>query len=145
MSQKRAKRDRQLARRANDSLEREGGIVRQGEFFPDTIEVQEVSRFTGPIPPPDLLAEYDQILPGLAERIVTMAEGEANHRRGIQRRQMRLAEGGLVSAFVISMTVILGGILLVHEGATKEGIGSIIAALTALLIVYLTRGKKQTR
>lgn len=42
------------------------------------------------------------------------------------------------------MTVILGGIFLIYEGATKEGIGSIIAALTSLLVVYLTRGEKKS-
>lgn len=144
MSQKRAKKNKELARRDNGPVARSGGPVYQGEFFPETIEVQKVSRFTGPIPPPHLLSEYDQVLPGLAARLVTLAEDEAIHRRGIQRRQMRLAEGGLLSAFVIAMTVILGGIFLIYEGATKEGIGSIIAALTSLLVVYLTRGEKKS-
>jgi len=30
--------------------------------------------FTGPLPHPASLKEYDNVLPGLAERIVTMAE-----------------------------------------------------------------------
>lgn len=82
------------------------------------------------------------MLPGLADRLVTMAEGEAGHRRSLQSRRMRLAEAGWLSAFVISMTVIAGGLFLVHEGATTEGIGSVLAALSGLLVVYLTRGRR---
>jgi uncharacterized membrane protein len=142
MSRKRARRDRHPVRRGSDPVARARGSFRQEEFFPETIEVQAISAFTGPIPPPHLLSEYEQILVGLADRIVGMAEGEAEHRRQIQRRRMRLAEGGLLSAFVISMTAIVGGQFLVHEGASREGIGSILAALAALLVVYLSRGRK---
>ena len=35
----------------------------------------------GPLPDPSSLGEYDQVLPGLADRIVNMAEEEAEHRR----------------------------------------------------------------
>jgi uncharacterized membrane protein len=142
MSRKRARRGRHPARRESAPVVRARGSFHQEAFFPETVAYQEVSAFAGPIPPPHLLSEYEQILAGLADRIVGMAEGEAEHRRQIQRRRMRLAEGGLVSAFVISMTAIVGGQFLVHEGASREGIGSILAALTALLVVYLSRGKR---
>ncbi len=32
--------------------------------------------FRGPLPPPAVLREYDQISPGLAEKIIGMAESE---------------------------------------------------------------------
>jgi uncharacterized membrane protein len=117
----------------------------QGELIPTAIEIQQVSHFSGPIPPPRILSEYDQVLPGLADRLVCIAEGEAAHRRAQQRRRARLAEAGLASAFVIAMTSIGGGIYLIHEGSTTEGLGGIMAALTALIVVYLTRGKKEPR
>ena len=45
------------------------------------LAVQEtVTIHAGPLPPPEILREYDQALPGLADRIVSMAEGQANHR-----------------------------------------------------------------
>lgn len=47
--------------------------------------VQAEQQFQGPIPPPHLLAQYDQLLPGAAERLIKMAEDEAEHRRGIER------------------------------------------------------------
>ena len=34
-------------------------------------------QFSGPIPPPDALAQYNNIVPGAAERILKMAENQA--------------------------------------------------------------------
>ncbi len=39
------------------------------------------SFFTGPIPPPEVLRAYEGSLPGLADRVVSMAEKEGEHRR----------------------------------------------------------------
>jgi len=139
MARGRGKRDRrQIAVREN------GARVVQGELIPAAIQIQQVSRFSGPIPPPLLLSEYDQVLPGLADRLVTLAEGEAAHRHALQFRRVRLAEAGLASAFVIAMSTIFGGIYLIHEGSTREGLGGILAAVAALLVVYLTRGRKSS-
>lgn len=41
---------------------------------------QQIS-FSGPIPHPDLLAQYDQIIPNGADRILLMAEAQSRHRR----------------------------------------------------------------
>lgn len=48
--------------------------------------------FTGPIPPPSALKEYDSVLPGLAERIVSMAEAEAKHRHSMDDEMARQNE-----------------------------------------------------
>jgi uncharacterized membrane protein len=137
MAKERGKKDKhRLAVREN------GAHVLQGELLPTAIQFRQVSHFSGPIPPPRILSEYNQVLPGLANRLVTLAEGEAAHRRALQHRRARLAEAGLGSAFVIAMTSVAGGIYLIHEGSTTEGLGGILAALATLLVVYLTRGKK---
>ena len=40
---------------------------------------------SGPIPPPEILRKYDEIHPGLAKRIIKMAEEKAAHRRIVER------------------------------------------------------------
>lgn len=42
----------------------------------------------GPLPHPEVLRQYDQLSPGAADRIITMAEGEAAHRRQMERQQL---------------------------------------------------------
>ena len=42
------------------------------------------SRFSGPIPPPDLLRKYEEINPGFADRIMRQAEAQTAHRIEIE-------------------------------------------------------------
>jgi uncharacterized membrane protein len=117
-------------------------ILRQRRAFPAALTVTTATAFIGPIPPPHQLAEYEVALPGLADRLVRIAERESDHRRGLQRRAMRLSELGLAAGFAIAMTALCGGIFLVHEGARGEGMSSIILAIASLVLVFLTRGKR---
>lgn len=117
-------------------------ILRQRRAFPAAIEVTTATAFVGPIPPPQLLARYERTLPGLADRLVTVAERESEHRRALQRRAIRLSELGLAAAFIITMTALAGGIYLVHEGSSREGMGSITLAISSLVLVFLTRGRR---
>lgn len=96
---------------------------------------QNTQVFQGPLPHPELLNRYDQIIPGAADRIISMAEAESAHRREqekattaanmeAQRRQLEIAElqvrlvhssdrvgqtfGFLVSVFCLAASVYLG-------------------------------------
>ena len=42
--------------------------------------VVEAAAFQGPLPPPSMFGQYDQVLPGSAGRIMAMAEKEQAHR-----------------------------------------------------------------
>lgn len=65
------------------------------EIAPEAIEIIEklpeeqrsvilrsmtIEEYHGPIPPPALLKQYNEIIPNAAERILKMAEGEQSHR-----------------------------------------------------------------
>lgn len=47
--------------------------------------------FQGPLPPPALLEQYDNIIPGLAKRIIHVAEEESEHRRASERQVISAA------------------------------------------------------
>ncbi|SRR6266446_2754465 len=49
------------------------------------LKAEASMRFEGPLPPPALLAKYDEIHPGLANRLVCMAESEAQHRHEMEK------------------------------------------------------------
>jgi uncharacterized membrane protein len=99
---------------------------RQGEFFPGEIRVSRVSTtFSGPIPLPTHLREYEQVLPGSADRIVAMAEAEAHHRRTSEGRLIRLSEWGLLAALLIALVGMIGGLYVTLRGKSLEGMGTI--------------------
>lgn len=47
----------------------------------------QITAHSGPLPDPLVLKTYEQVLPGLAERIVKMAEGEVDHRHQIEHEE----------------------------------------------------------
>ena len=49
----------------------------------------EIQQFAGPLPPPQVLQEYNRVIPGAAERLLVMAEEPAKHRRELERRVVR--------------------------------------------------------
>ena len=55
-----------------------------GRFASESLSSE--ASFTGPIPPPDYLALYEDVSPGLAHRLVQMAADEANHRREMETK-----------------------------------------------------------
>ena len=44
------------------------------------ISIIEAASFSGPLPPPTMFQGYETVLPGSAERILTMVEKEQEHR-----------------------------------------------------------------
>ena len=45
------------------------------------------SEFSGPLPPPNIIKGYEDILPGAADRILSMAENQAKHRQEIEKKK----------------------------------------------------------
>ncbi len=59
--------------------------------------------FSGPLPPPQVLGQYDEILPGAAERILRMAEKQQDHRIGADQSGIRRANWGLGAGYSLSV------------------------------------------
>lgn len=53
------------------------------------LKVQSMN-YSGPIPPPDIIKDYENILPGSADRIISMAEKQADHRRDIEKNSSKI-------------------------------------------------------
>lgn len=51
-------------------------------------EFIQASFMSGPLPPPEIMRGYNEILPGAAERIVAVFESEVAHRHDLERQQM---------------------------------------------------------
>ena len=54
--------------------------------------VSTTTSWRGPLPPPAVLRQYDDVLPGSAERIMRMMEEQASHRFQAENRRIQIEE-----------------------------------------------------
>jgi uncharacterized membrane protein len=109
--------------------------------MPVMVEIAEAT-FSGPLPPPDILRRYDEVVPGAAERILVMAEQQARHRRNLERTVVeggsRRANLGLWLGFILSIVVLALSAALIVNGYELAGtvIGSIdLVSLATVFVV----------
>jgi uncharacterized membrane protein len=109
--------------------------------------VRSVGVYSGPLPPPGMLAQYEDISPGFAERIVAMAERQAAHRQKREafadRWSVLVALIGQIFAFILAMTTVLGGFYLAYTGKPLEGIAAVISSLAILAGVFVYGKRRQ--
>lgn len=113
---------------------------------------------SGPIPSADQLRQYDGVLPGLAERIVSMAEKEQQRRHAGEiadenlsvhhaqivetnsRQEIKLKLFGQVFGFVIAAAVVWLALTMCKGGAFTSA-----AAMVSSVVVALIWGRTKTR
>ena len=105
--------------------------------------------FSGPLPPPHLLAEYNEIIPNGAERILAMAERQRSHREGLEadvvRGNVAAQTRGSYFAFILGLVALVGGMLLIYVGKSVSGLVAIISAVTGLGGVFVYNKIEQKR
>lgn len=105
--------------------------------------------FSGPLPPPSLLAKYNEVVPGGAERILAMAESQSKHRESLESKvvegNIKSQQRGSLYAFVIAMTTITGGIYLIHTGNDLSGLATVITSLIGLVSVFAYAQYRQSK
>jgi uncharacterized membrane protein len=103
-------------------------------------QVIELHR-SGPLPPPAELQGYERVLPGLANRIVTMAETEGDKRRYRDQYILTTERVSLYLAAFLALVFFIGGFYAVLEGKEIAGLVSLVAALVTLASVFIV-GKR---
>jgi uncharacterized membrane protein len=106
-------------------------------------------QWSGPLPHPEALERYNQIVPSAAERIIKMAETQHDHRIKIEKNvvdsNIAAQRLGTILGFIVAMTAILGGIFLVYVGKEATGIASIVTALVGLVGVFVYGKNEQKK
>ncbi|MYC29338.1 MAG: DUF2335 domain-containing protein [Chloroflexi bacterium] len=83
---------------------------RQADVVPDYHQSVTITRtWEGPLPDPESLAHYEQVVPGAGERILTVFEGQVAHRHSMELKNSRRRDWGLVLAFVVVVILIAVG------------------------------------
>jgi uncharacterized membrane protein len=76
-----------------------------------TVIATQAKFHQGPLPPSEELANYDRISPGIAERIVRMAEEQAAHRREVEMRSLQVDIESSQSKMMIEHESVRGPII----------------------------------
>lgn len=118
-----------------------GKLARQRRQLRQIQTVELSTSFSGPLPPPAQLKEYDNVVPGAAERIIALAENQSGHRQALEKQVVSggvtRERNGQMMGFVVAMTGMLGGFYLIATGFSWIGISTIIANLTAFTTVFV--------
>jgi uncharacterized membrane protein len=105
--------------------------------------------FSGPIPPPSLLARYNEVVQGGAERILAMAERQSKHRELLESQvvtgNLESQRRGSLYSLIIALTAILGGVFLIYTGKGASGLATIITALVGLVSVFIYSQRRQSK
>jgi len=106
------------------------------------------SSFSGPIPHPSVLQGYEDILPGLADRITKMAENQSKHRQKLEARVI-LVDGiksilGLVFAFLIVIAALVAGVYTAIMGNPIFGGVVSLASLGVIVGAFIYQKKSKT-
>jgi uncharacterized membrane protein len=119
-----------------------GGPEPEGDLPPQLVAVfyRAIRMSSGPIPRPEVLAEYRKVQADLPDRIVAMAERQETHRHGLETQRLR-NDGigqmvGTIGAFVIVLVALIGGIVLIATGHSPYGFAIILLPVIGLAVAY---------
>lgn len=103
--------------------------------------VKSRSRFSGPIPPPSALAQYEEILPGAADRILGMAESQQAHRQATETvvvdYEVRRGMAGLAAGVGVTLAAFALAGVLAALGQTTFGFATAMVAIASLAGVFV--------
>lgn len=105
--------------------------------------------FAGPLPHPSILKGYEEVLPGAADRIITMAEQQSHHRQQLESKVIRFDELksvlGLVFAFLIVIAAFIVGAYTALNGKPLFGGVISLAGLAAVVGPFIYQRRQQSQ
>ena len=79
-----------------------------------SLAVQQI--YQGPLPSPEDLARYEEVMPGLGDTIVSMATGEQAHRHKMETVAVKSFSVGPWLAFTLGVLSIVAAVILLLNG-----------------------------
>jgi uncharacterized membrane protein len=95
----------------------------------------------GILPPPDELERYEQIEPGITNRLLQTFEDQVKHRIDIEKTVIegdsKRANRGQVFAFIIVMVVLGISVFLMMNGYSISGLVSLFVGVGSLASIFI--------
>ncbi|MCX6381887.1 MAG: DUF2335 domain-containing protein [Armatimonadetes bacterium] len=107
--------------------------------------------FSGPMPHPLILKQYEAILPGAAERILSMAERQQQNRIHLETVVVeggaKRSNFGLVCSTLVLLATLSASVYMVKLGQAIAGVTSFVLALATLMgaFIYSTNNRRAER
>jgi uncharacterized membrane protein len=112
------------------------------------VTAAQFQAYSGPLPAPEDLQRYDEILPGGAERIFAAFERQSEHRQALEKAvtsaNIRAQDRGPWLGFIVALVFFAGSIFLITNG---YGVAGTILGTTDLvgLVGVFVYGKRDQR
>lgn len=111
----------------------------------------EFLQYNSHLPPPEVMAHYEVILPGATDRFLRVVEKQSDHRMALEadvvRSDIKRSNAGLIAGFIIGLaSVAMGGFLVWsgHDLAGATFVGVPMASLVGTF-VYGTNSRRKER
>ena len=106
-----------------------------------------VEEFSGPIPPPIILKQYDEIEPGMAKRVLGMAEKQVDHRIQLENKALNFANRQVTRsqwfAFIIAIVLVIAGTNVAIFSDPQWGVTLGGSGIVSILLSVLFRRKTE--
>ena len=113
----------------------------------DAIMLIRQEAFFGPIPPPKAMAEYEALLPGSADRILSMAEKQQEHRMALEKEAVKseLAQNrrGQVFGFIVFLLSLSAGIVFAFKGLVALATTFLTVTMVSIVALFVL-GKRES-
>lgn len=120
-------------------------------------EVIQQRSFSGPQPPPELLKEYEELLPGSARQLLQMGFDEQQHRHrwemraldqndrelDLDHRDATYQMTGLVLGFLALLCILGVGVYALSTGHVEVAIGCLSGGLAAAVVGAFVNGRSR--
>lgn len=113
-------------------------------------QITQSMSFSGPLPHPEILKKFDEVVPGAAERIIKMTEDQSSHRRDLEQKvissDISRSKIGQIFGFIIAIAGLVVAVVLAKTNAI---LGSTFGFLTLAslvgVFVYGTKTRSNER
>lgn len=111
------------------------------KFLNEQPQTVEMVSYSGPIPSPDLFLGFEQALPGLADRVMTLSESQSKHRQKIESWVVLFQMSKSIIGLFFALLIVLGGIgtsaFLIIKGKPISGFLSGVTPLGAVVWAFI--------
>lgn len=129
-------------------LRREVRELKTNQNLPQSKVVAMAEYRSGILPPPEEMERYEQLVPGLTDRLVKTYEKQVQHRIEIEKTVIegdsKRANRGQNYSFIIVMAIICIAFYLMINGYNIAGLGSLLVGIGSLISIFIGTSRNRS-